>query len=100
MFCPLSMYDGYQDCMSCKYYHCVHYRESVACTPLLFDRGENGILFYTQRISKYQFLTVYQCKYFLETRTIENFQTGGIDYETQLRVKHRDTGTWLHLNKG
>lgn len=25
---------------------------------------------------------------------------GAIDYESHVRVKHRDTGTWLHLNKG
>ena len=23
-----------------------------------------------------------------------------IDYESYVRVKHRNTGTWLHLNKG
>lgn len=29
------------------------------------------------------------------------YKVGGeIDYESYVRVKHRDTGTWLHLNKG
>ena len=25
---------------------------------------------------------------------------GAIDYESYVRIKHRDTGTWMHLNKG
>ncbi len=25
---------------------------------------------------------------------------GEISYESHVRMKHRDTGTWLHLNKG
>ena len=25
---------------------------------------------------------------------------GEIEYDSHVRIKHKDTGTWLHLNKG